>query len=217
MLKYIYLSALTISSICQFTAASAAAITNGNFDSDLTGWSIVSNGGTVQWDATGKANLSTSSGAIPFSAVLIQGDDGLFTFNSPLSLLEKDDLFKFNATFSTIAVDPNENPVSDYSDNLQVWLYDANPVSSSSDLLIAKLDLQTGGSSFSVNLTPFIGHSVAFSFELNDENDGYDSQVLLDSIRIESNPVPLPGALGSMLLAFISWFSLRINTTRFKK
>jgi hypothetical protein len=187
--KYLLLSSLMIASFALSNPASAASIINGNFDTDLSGWSTVTNGGSGQWDA-GKAILSTGSDVAAQSSVLVQGDDGLFSFSNPITLGAKDNLFKFDAVFSVLATDALESG-GGFADNLQVWLYDS--MDSSLDTRMATIDAATFNSSFSFDLSSFIGRSVAFSFELNDENDGFNSQVALNNVRIE--PVPVPGAL----------------------
>jgi hypothetical protein len=69
------------------------------------------------------------------------------------------------------------------------------------DVLMTTLNALSVGSSFTFNLSPYISHAVAFSFELNDENDGVNTRVSLDNIRTErGNPVPLPGTLALQLI-----------------
>ncbi|TAK65239.1 hypothetical protein, partial [Methylobacter sp.] len=183
--KQIMLSSLFIASMALSNAVSATPIVNGTFDTDLSGWSAVSNGGDAQ-QAAGQAVLSTGDNVAPYSSVLVQGDDGSFSFANPIVLGAGDDFFKFDAFFTTLAEDVLESGVGS-SDNLQVWLYDE--FDSGLDTLIATIDASTVGSSFSFNLSSFIGRSVAFSFELNDEDDGHNSQVALDNIRIEQRSV----------------------------
>lgn len=218
--KQLMLSSLFIASIALSNAVSATPIINGTFDADLSGWSTVTNGGTAQW-AAGQAVLSTGDGVAPFSSVLVQGDDGLFNFITPIVLGAGDDLFKFDAVFTTLGADAQESGLdgngdpSLFTDNLIVKLYDAVDFTGASDYTFITIDALTSGSSFSFDLSSFIGRSVAFSFELNDENNGTNSQVTLDNIRIEqratTNTVPLPGTL---LLVIIGWFGLTKNLLR---
>lgn len=204
---------LLVANIALSNSASATAIINGTFDTDLSGWSVVTNGGTAQWDA-GQAVLSTGSDFTPFSSVLVQGDDGTFSFNNPILLTAGNDFFKFDALFSTLAADILESG-GGLADNLQVWLYDANDATGSHDALIASIDALTSSTSFSFDLSAFIGRSVAFSFELNDENDGTNSKVALDNIRfeqrIDQGTVPEPETL--MLLA-LGLLGLSVNLRR---
>lgn len=210
--KQLTLSSLFVASIVLSNFAFAASIVNGAFDADLSGWSTVTNTGTAQWDA-GKAVLATGSDAAAQSMVLVQGDDGSFSFSSPILLGAGDDLFKFDAVFATLGADALESG-GGFSDNLNVWLYDA--VNSSFDTIIATIDATTASLSFSFDLSSFIGRSVAFSFELNDENDGFDSKVSLDNIRMEQRPViisvPEPGTF--LLLIITGLFGLTGNWLR---
>ncbi len=176
----------------------AGNIANGGFDSDLSQWSTVTNGGTVEWNA-GSATLSTGSGSAAFSSVLVQGDDGTFSFATPILLGAGDDFLKFDAVFSSMGQDVLEDPIGSFTDNLQIWLYDTTNVSQA----LATLGINTIGSTFAIDLSPFQGMSVAFSFELNDEADGFDSRFTLDNVRIE--PVPLPAAAWFELTALLGF------------
>jgi len=211
--KHLILSSLFIVFMALSNSALAVSIVNGNFDADLSGWSTVTNGGTAQWDA-GKAVLSTGSDVAAYSSVLVQGDDGLFTFSNPIMLGAGDDLFKFDAVFATLGADALESG-GGFSDNLQVWLYDANNLG---DHLFTTIDALTSTTSFSFDLSSFIGHSVAFSFELNDENDGFNSQVRLDNIRLEKRPdsTTVPES-GTFSLVFIGLFGLMGSLLRNKR
>lgn len=201
--KQIMLSSLFIASMALSNAVSATPIVNGTFDTDLSGWSAVLNGGDAQ-QAAGQAVLSTGDDVALYSSVLVQGDDGLFNFPSPILLGAGDDFFKFDAVFTMLDADTLEAG-GGFSDNLQVWLYDE--FDSGLDTLIATIDASTVGSSFSFNLSSFIGRSVAFSFELNDEDDGFNSQVALDNIRIEQRSVTVPEP-STFLLIILGWFGL---------
>lgn len=211
--KQLMLSSLFIATIALSNAVFATPIVNGTFDADLSGWSTVSNGGTVEWGG-GTAVLSTGPDVAAYSSILVQGDDGTFTFGNALLLSAGDDFLKFDAVFNTLSADALESG-GGFTDNLQVWLYDATDSSGASDHLFATIDALISGSSFSFDLSSFIGQSVAFSFVLNDENDGSDSKVTLDNIRIEqrsvTNAIPLPGTL---FLVIIGWFGLTKNLLR---
>lgn len=198
---------ITVVSILLSNFASAASIVNGNFDTDLSGWNTLSNGGLAQWDG-GAAILSTSSGVAAPSSLLVQGDDGSFSFANPIQLKAGNEILRFDAIFSDLGADSLETPPGPFTDNLQVWLYDANDPSTNSDALLATIDILTSGTSFSIDLANYIGQFVAFSFELYDENDGRDSSVRLDNIRLEPaaiNAVPSPSTL---LLMVIGWVGL---------
>lgn len=211
--KRLILSGLFILTITLSNFVSAASIVNGTFNSDLSGWSTVTNGGTVQWDVSGKAVLLTGSDAAIFSSALVQGDDGFFSFSDPIVLGSGDDSFKFDFDFSTLVADALETATSLFNDNLKVWLYDADSLG---DVLITSIDaLTSDSSSFSFNLLPYLGHSVAFSFELNDENDGVNSQVALDNIRIEQTAVPLSGTLGLEAIGLLGLAGILLRNKRF--
>lgn len=191
LIKKVLLASLSIAAIAVSSAVSAQGIVNGNFDTDLSGWTSVLNGGSVDWN-DGAAVLSTGSETAAFSAVLVQGDDGSFLFNNPILLSTGYDLFKFDLVFSTPVQDVSESGSSGFTDHLNLWLYDANDPAG--DALIATIDpLTPGGPGFSFDLSPYLGQWVAFSFELNDEDDGFNYQVTIDNVRLA--PVPLPGAL----------------------
>jgi hypothetical protein len=176
--------------------AFAGAIVNGDFEMDppLSGWSVVTENGTVE-QVGGKAELSTGQGTAAFSAVLVQGDDGYFSFPSPI-LLEADDLFfKFDAVFTDLGEDDTETG-SGGTDQLNVWLYDE--LDSSFDVEIAAISINTSVTSFAFDLSAWIGRTVAFSFELVDEGDGRNSKVTIDNVRIEKrtlSTVPEPASL----------------------
>lgn len=194
-------SSLLIASIFLSNSASAAAITNGTFDSDLSGWSTVTDNGSVIQDS-GAAVLSTGPSAAPFSAVLVQGDAGDFSFLSPILLGAGDDFLRFDAVFSTLGLDVSEVGGSSFTDYLELWMYDA---SGSGDVLLATIDELTSDTSFSFNLATYITHSVAFSFELNDEDDGFNSKVTIDNVRLEPRvtpPVNVPEPNTLMLMIF---------------
>lgn len=202
----------------QSNAVSAATIVNGNFNSDLSnGWSTVTANGTVAWDsANNTAVLSTGADVAPYSAVLVQGDNGFFSFPNPILLGPGDDFIKFDAVFSTLGVDTVESGAGLFTDNMQVWMYDANGLG---DVQLAKIDALTSSTSFSFDLASYIGHSVAFSFELNDENDGLDSQVTLDNIRLEQRAtppvnVPEPDTLMLLILGAFGLFRVIRHSAR---
>lgn len=186
-------------------SAGANAIINGEFTSDLSGWSMLASSGSVLWNA-GHAELSTGSGTDPFSAVLVQGDDGSFSFPAPILLGASDYALAFDATFVDLGADSSETGSSGgNTDQLSVWVYDAD---SSASWLAASVSLATtGGPGFSFNLTTptdLRGKRVAFSFELADEDDGFNSLVQLDNVRLLLPPpppaaAPEPGALALML------------------
>jgi len=180
--------------------ALAGAIVNGDFATDLSDWSTVTGSGGVQW-VGGQAELSTGSGADLYSAALVQGDDGNFNFPTPILLTADDQFFKFDAVFTDLGADANESATGSSTDQLNVWLYDTatDPIDFDPDFdeFIAAISVSTLESSFTFDLSGWVGHTVAFSFELVDEADGRDSSVALDNVRIEkrTTPIPEPGSL----------------------
>lgn len=200
----LFFSSLMLAALSFANSAVAGSIVNGSFDTDLSGWATVTSGGSTQWEA-GAAVLAGGQGANPFAASLVQGDDGSFSFASPIILSAGNDLLKFDVGFTSLGVDALETP-SGFTDNLTVTLYDANDITGASDALLASIDSTTlGVSSIAIDLSAFIGRSVAFSFEFNDENDGFDYSAAIDNVRFEASPVPVPPSVlfeGSALAGF---------------
>lgn len=214
--KIIVFSSFLFASATLPNSVSAASIINGTFDSDLSGWSTVTTNGTAVWDSINNAAvLSTGADVAPYSAVLVQGDDGFFSFTNPILLGVGDDFLKFDAVFSSLGTDALETGAGPFTDNLQVWMYDANGLG---DVLLATIDALTSNTGFSLNLASYIGHSVAFSFELNDEDDGLDSRVTLDNIRLEQRsapPVTVPEP-NTLLLMILGAFGIAGKVSRQK-
>jgi hypothetical protein len=192
---YVFSSILFLLSVPGF----AATITNGDFATDLSGWSVIDDNG-ITAQSGGQAVLTTGGGISPFSTVLVQGDDGFFTFPSPLTLSASDDYFAFDFSFSDTGLDNSEDSSSPFSDSLSVWLYDA--LDSSFDSLIIQVSLADGIGSVLFDLSGYSGRSVAFSFELTDENDGRNSRVAIDNVRIGSNVSAVPAP--PILLLFLT-------------
>ena len=192
---------------------SAASITNGTFDTGLSNWSDASGIGSVAYNAvTQSAELLGGQDFSPIkAAVLVQGDDGTFSFSNPLLLTPGNDLLKFDANFSQVGVDALETG-SGFDDSFQVWMYDANNPTGLSDANLLDLSMVSflGSQSFSLDISSFAGQSVAFSFELGDENDGFNYRAAIDNIRMESRPpvsnLPLPNTLLLVLIGMAGMF-----------
>ncbi len=174
----------------------AIPFTNGDFSAGTAGWTDASATGSASVVA-GQAQLDTGSGTDPYSSVFVQGDDGFFSFPSPVSLDSSITYLNFDIAFIDLGVDSSETGSSPYSDFLSVFLYDANdsfldiyngPLVSTSFFGPTMTTLQFDVSSLA-------GRDIAISFELSDENDGRDSRVLLDNISFtaeDDNVVPVP-------------------------
>lgn len=180
-------------------AATAMSIVNGTFDSDLGGWHDASKKGSTSYDSNRHmAVLTSGPGSSPSAAVLIQGDDGLFSFNDAQTVFSEDARLAFDIEFAALTIDVEE-PAKNMKDSFQVWLYDADDLSGASDtnLLSVLINEWLGNRQFSLDLSSLTGRKVALSFELNDEDDGFDYQVNLDNVRVQSQEhvIPLPGSL----------------------
>lgn len=177
-----------------------ATLINGAFD-DGTGWNDASVTGTTNI-VGGEAQLSTAAGSSsPFSAVLVQGDDGLFTFIDPINL-DIDIIFlTFDIRFQDDGIDIGESGISAFVDFLSVALYDELDFTGLSDLFFNSGDDFTQGASWTtvtLDVSALAGRTIALSFDLNDENDGRDTSVFLDNVMFSAQqvfPVPEPGSL----------------------
>lgn len=177
----------------------AMAIINGSFDEDLAAWQDASNNGAVEYDIVRRAALlSSAPGSSVNAAVLIQGDDGSFSFGDAQTLALGNDWLTFDADFSMLGFDQQESG-DGLADSFQVLMYDANDASGASDVRLLSILIEDylGLKHFSLDVSPFTGRRVALSFELNDENDGRDHSIRLDNIRLQTriNSVPLPNSV----------------------
>ncbi len=218
-LKFFFVPALLLSS-----NTFALALVNGDFSSDLSGWN---NAGAT--DATvnaGVAELSTQvgDGINPYSSVLVQGDDGSFTFGSPVVLGADIETLIFDIRFDQFD-DSLEAGFSSFDDSLTVALYDELDFSGSSDLIFSS------GSDFSaesiwqtveLDVTALAGHTLALSFELFDESNGFDSTFYLDNINfLAAEPPPEPPVSvsepSSLMLLLIGIVGMFARRRHFKK
>lgn len=206
--KQMILSSLFMASMALSNAVSATPIVNGTFDTDLSGWSTLDStndlfaNGTVHQTA-GQAVLSTGDGSAPLSAAIDQG----LSF-AAISLGSNDAFFKFEALITRFDVDTTESLTISGDDSLNVWMYDINdPLNNYFIANIANFAVLTA-TEYSFDLSPYsIGLNVAFSFELADEDDGFNSKVALDNIRIEQRSVTVPEP-GTFMLVILGWFGL---------
>jgi hypothetical protein len=179
--------------------ANAGLIQNGDFTTDLNHWHDASDNGSVVYD-NGVVNLSTGMGTGLYSAVLVQGDNGFFNFNAPLLIDATQSFLAFDLWQVSRDVDISESGTSSLNDAFNLSIYDA--VDSSFDLLFTSLAVTSQQQRFLLDISSLTGRSVAFSFELNDENDGFDTRFALDAVQLTSLvSVPAPGTLLLFALA----------------
>jgi len=181
--KRIVTFVLTLNVIIFSHVSYAGLIANGDFINELDSWNDASSTGIVTSN-NGFATLSTGSGIGLYSAVLVQGDDGFFNFNSPITIDNQQSLLTFDLWQSSSVIDASESGSSSLTDALNLSIYDA--FDPSFDLLFTDLMATPQQQTFSIDISSLIGRSVAFSFELNDENDGFDSSFSLDNVQLTS-------------------------------
>ncbi|MDH5445720.1 MAG: PEP-CTERM sorting domain-containing protein [Gammaproteobacteria bacterium] len=205
-----------------FTAG-AAMLTNGDFSTDGSGWSDASSTGAITF-VGGAAQLDTGSGDDPYSSILVQGDDGFFSFLNPISLGAGEAFLNFDVNFSSLGNDLSESGSSFFDDYLSIALYDS--LDFSYDLIFTPgvdSSLGDGWTRINLDVSVLSGREFALSFELSDQDDGFDSRVLLDNISFsetalpgggDTTPVPVPEPNTWFLLAlgvFLLIGSLKIK------
>ena len=91
--------AILLLSLC-LGAGTAAAVpfSNGDFSAGLSDWTALPGNGSVGV-VGGQAQLDTGPGDDPFSAILVQGDDGNFAFANPVMLDPTDAVLSFDVEF----------------------------------------------------------------------------------------------------------------------
>jgi hypothetical protein len=202
-LSRILLFLLQIALLVPVVFSAHASFINGDFESGTTGWNDASSTGTTGV-VGGSAQLDTGIGSDAFSAILVQGDDGFFTFSSPITLAADVVSLDFDVSFINTGPDQSETGTSFFfTDHLIIALYDA--LDFSYDMFYDPIDIinASGWTSFSWDVSSLAGREVALSLELVDEDDGFDSRALVDNIRFISpvttpppeNTVPEPGTL----------------------
>jgi len=188
--------------------SSAVPIINGGFDNGLA-WNDASGNGSTSIGG-GVASLTTGEGTDTFSAVLVQGDNGFFDFDDPISLGLDVLSLSFDVRLQQV-VSIDEPGFSFFTDTLSANVYDA--VDESLDLLFLAgidFDVTSSFSSVILDISSLAGRSVAFSFELSDEDDLFDTTVFLDNVKVLTaaalpEAVPEPGVLllFSLALAYL--------------
>lgn len=170
----------------------------------------------------GVLNLNTNNKAYDTppnaGAFSVLGDDGGFTFTNALSLPDNVRFFSFTASLSSFSAAAGTEPgTSKFADTFSVAIYDS--VSQAHDKIFADsvdFNLSTSLISFSLDISAFQGREFALSFELFDENNGFDSQVIVSSACFASSsgacvsevPLPITGFWG-MLVALLGLVSGR--------
>ncbi len=179
---------------------------NGDFSAGAASWVDASATGSASV-VGGQAQLDTGLGSDPYSSVFVQGDDGFFSFGSPVSLDSSVNYLNFDVAFIDLGADTFETGNSSYSDFLRISLYDL--IDPSWDIYIDPLvDIGLGSTMVTLqfDVSSLAGRDIALSFELSDENDGRNSRVLLDNITFTTGgvvSVSAPSVIYLMLIGLI--------------
>ena len=160
----------------------AVPFANGDFSAGAASWIDASATGSASV-VGGQAQLDTGSGASLYSSIYVQGDDGFFSFASPISLDSSVNYLNFDVAFVDLGADGVEAGISGFLDSLFLALYDVTD--SFLDIFIDPVvDIGFGSTMTRLHfdVSGLAGRDIALSFELSDEDDGRDSRVLLDNI-----------------------------------
>ena len=193
--------------VMQFAVLSAAqaSIINPDFEAGLDGWNDLSSTGTVITNGS-VAEFTGGDGVGLFSAVLVQGDDGSFSFSAPIQLSAQVSKFEFSLWLINKIGDTNETGSSSFADSFSVFIYDS--LDSALDLFFGELDFTAGGL-ISLDISALAGRDVAISFELRDEDDGFNVRIGLDNlVLVESTSV---SESSSVILIVIGLLSLVVS------
>ncbi|MFK7976409.1 MAG: MYXO-CTERM sorting domain-containing protein [Halioglobus sp.] len=190
------------------TAAQAMPLQNGDFSAGLDQWTNA--GATDAMVEDGAAVLSTQPGdnANPFSAILVQGDDG--NFNFPNAFLLPSDIVTLEFDVRAVSSpDFTEAGGSLFTDALTVAVYDALGVGPTDLLFTSGTDfaVTTDWQQVSFDVAALAGNPVALSFALFDESDGADTRFFLDNVGFVPRlvgTVPVPSSLALILLGLVA-------------
>ncbi len=194
--------------VMQFAIFSAAqaSIINPNFEDGLDGWNDLSSTGTVIASG-GFAEFTGGDGDDGLSALLVQGDDGSFSFSTPIQLNAHASKFEFSLWLINKFDDETETGGSLYGDRFSVVFYDS--LDSAFDLFFHGLDFTLGGL-ISLDVSALAGRDVAISFELRDEDDGFNVKVGVDNlVFIERATVPESSSLILIIIGLLSLVASR--------
>lgn len=196
--------------------SNAGLISNGDFTDGLDGWSDVSSSGAVSV-INGAANFVSGSGTDLYSAVLVQGDDGFFSFNTPLVIDADNAVLKFDLWQLSRTTDIFESAMSVLNDSLNLSIYDAEDPSF--DLLFTNFIITSQLQQFTLDISSLIGRSVALSYELNDEDDGFNSTFALDNVELTSASVTVsePNTIFLILLSLFLFIKTPLMVNKFRK
>ncbi|MCF6257639.1 MAG: hypothetical protein L3J98_09305 [Gammaproteobacteria bacterium] len=195
MMKNLNLYLLTLLLMNISATALAVPLNNGDFSSGLANWNDASFTGSVS-EVDGVAILETTSGVAPLSAVLVQGDNGFFSFFSPITLGSMINYLNFDVAFRDIGIDETESGGSIFTDELMIVLYDEFDPFMDLDFSVGiNAILSPDTVRFNLDVSSLAGRSVALSFELNDENDRRNSQATIDNVSFTVQPDSKPPAM----------------------
>ena len=195
--------------------SNAGLISNGDFTDGLDEWTDVSSSGAVSV-INGAANFVSGSGVDLYSAVLVQGDDGFFSFNAPLVIDMQHAVLKFDLWQLARTTDTLESAMSVLNDSLNLSIYDSEDPSF--DLLFTDFIITSQLQQFTLDISSLIGRSVALSYELNDEDDGFNSTFALDNVELTSATIAVsePNTIFLILLSLFLFRKTPLIVNKFR-
>lgn len=171
----------------------ASLISYGEFTTSLGDWHDASANGSV-FAEDGVAKMAAGTGTSPYSSVLVLGDNGNFVFSDAVLIDSVNTLLNFDLWFFETEKDNAETGSSSFSDSISLAVYDS--VDTGFDILMQNINVTALQTTFTLDLSALAGRYVAFSFELADENDGYNAVFALDNVFLSSaTSVPEPASL----------------------